>query len=205
MKISFITPVSDWNLYKNFCLSSLPKGQEYIAVENAKSMSQALNLGMDNAKYKVKCFIHQDCRILSSNFTQRIEQIYSMDKKIGLIGVVGSTTDAGGYNFFWDVGVFNREKEIYTIKSKVDGLFKEVNFVDGLCMITNRDVRFDEETFTDWHFYDYDYCQQVRQLGYKVVVGAVMVQHAPDERKRATINNVIRRERQKFLKKWEVS
>lgn len=203
MKISFITAVNDYKLYKDYCLPSLPDGHEYIAVENAKTIAQAYNAGIDNSKYKIKCFIHQDARILDPNFIKKLERIFKNDK-VGIVGVVGSLDNAGGYRLVWNLGSVHLHNETHLIlHAKLKGLYETCNVVDGLILITNQDIRFDEK-YNHFHFYDMDICKEINKMGKQVICANIMMQHSPDNGKPPENNDRWIEARERFLKKWNI-
>lgn len=199
MKVSFISAVNDNNMYEKYCLPSLPEGHQYIAVEGAKSICKAYNIGIDNSKYKVKCFLHQDVRVLDDQFISKLSNIFS-NKEIGLIGVIGSIGSANKFTMQWDTGRVLLYKYYSIFGSGIKNLYTKATIVDGLCLITNTDLRFDEETFTGWHFYDMDYSMQVLKSGREVVVADILMNHLPNEGR--LHDPTWATDRIKFLEKW---
>ena len=46
----------------------------------------------------------------------------------------------------------------------------EVEALDGLLLATSRDVRWREDLFDGWDFYDVSQCLEMRRMGWRVVV-----------------------------------
>lgn len=181
-KIAFITCVNNEDFY-NECVMyinrlTLPKGfvTELIPIYNAPSMTAGYNIGMAQTDAMYKIFLHQDVFIINPNFLNDILFIFKQNRKVGMIGVVGSpelpasgvqwhgervgnlyfldrdNTDFNGYEF-------SKNDEIY-----------EVQAIDGLIMITKEDIPWREDIFDGWDFYDTSQSFEYRSAGFKVVV-----------------------------------
>ncbi len=62
-----------------------------------------------------------------------------------------------------------RRVQLYEF-DKIMGDYKEVEVVDGLLIATQADVRWRDDLFDKWHFYDASSGFEMRRAGYKVVV-----------------------------------
>jgi hypothetical protein len=181
-KMAVISCVNDESKYAE-CLKfinalTVPEGItiEPIAVRHATSMSAGYNnaLQLTDAKYKV--YMHQDVLILHRHFFVDLIKLFEENPAIGLLGVVGAKTlPVSG--IWWDA--LDKVGKIYdSISGKAEmadwggftGSLSEVQAVDGLLMVTQYDIRWREDLFNGWHFYDTSQCMEFVQAGYKVAV-----------------------------------
>lgn len=166
----------------------IPEGYEVdiIGVTEAQSLTQGYNEGMQASDAKYKIYMHQDVFILYPNFLQSVLDIFSSDEKIGMIGMVGAEKMPvdGVIWHAWRRGDLYESKieerfQKLTYKSYQysisDGLWG-VEAVDGLILITSKDVRWREDIFDGWDYYDISQSFEMMRAGYKVVVPE---QHLP--------------------------
>lgn len=156
----------------------IPDGYEVetISISEAKSMAEGYNEGMRASDAKYKIYLHQDVFIIYPGFLQSVLDIFKSDETIGMIGMVGSPKMSVNGVMWHDYrrgalyGVTPEKvkKEFYQYRIK-DG-FYEVEAVDGLMMITNRDLPWRQDLFDGWDFYDVSQSFEFRKQGYKVVV-----------------------------------
>lgn len=149
---------------------------EMIPIYGAASMTKGYNEGMrrTNAKYKV--YLHQDTFILNEHFIQDCLDVFRLDEQIGMLGVVGSSqlTPTGSW---WDGEVQVGLIEAYFTSritlhiGEVEGLFAPVEVIDGVIMITQYDVEWDER-MEGFHYYDTTQSIRFHLNGYRVVVPA---------------------------------
>lgn len=154
----------------------IPEGytSEVLAVTQAYSMAGGYNEGMDASDAKYKIYLHQDVFIINENFLEDMMQIFQSDEEIGMLGLIGRKTLSGDYHQImrWDVGKIlhnctPREQNEWQDSSRRS---VEVESVDGLLIATQYDVRWRDDLFTGWHFYDLSECCEFRKRGWKVVV-----------------------------------
>jgi hypothetical protein len=136
----------------------LQDDDELIVIEGAKSIAEGYNNGIDKAKNKIKCFIHHDLIVTNPILLRMNLLAYCIDD-IGIVGVIGSQTDAAPW---WEgqcVGsvVDSRNGILYFSDGKQFCLH-----LDGLMLATCQDVRFDE-SIPGFHFYDQDICKQMAE------------------------------------------
>ena len=166
----------------------IPEGYEVdiIGVTEAQSLTQGYNEGMQASDAKYKIYMHQDVFILYPNFLQSVLDIFSSDEKIGMIGMVGAEKMPvdGVIWHAWrrgDLYESKIEERFFKLTynsyrySISDGLW-EVEAVDGLILITSKDVRWREDIFDGWDYYDISQSFEMIRAGYKVVVPE---QHLP--------------------------
>ena len=178
-KICFIICSSN-QLYTNECLHyishlNIPEGYQIdvLTVEDAKSMTAGYNEGMQASDAKYKVYLHQDTFIVNPDFIEDVVNIFQQDRKIGMIGMIGSPKlpESG---IMWEG---ERCGAIYVPAYNKEPLFRagdsdltEVEAIDGLLMITQYDIPWREDLFDKWDFYDCSQSQEFIRRGYKVVV-----------------------------------
>jgi hypothetical protein len=162
--ISYITCTNNKDLLNKCLLRSLEleHEDELIVVESPESIALGYNCGIDKAKHKIKCFIHHDI-IVSNSTALRMNLMSYCTSNIGIVGVIGSTTDTTPW---WEGnGIGN------VIDSRMGIIyFGEGNgycqHLDGIVLATAQEVRFDED-IPGFHLYDQDICKQMTSKGLK--------------------------------------
>lgn len=181
-KISFIVSISDETEFKEAALylnkMRLPEGytRDIIPIYDCKSMAQAYNQAMNQSDAKYKIYFRQDVMIINPNFLSDILTVFSMDSKIGMLGVVGAPklSKSGILSYSQCVGnLYSYDNENIDFKSyafrKEDG-YTEVECVSGLIMVTSQDLPWREDLFDGDLYYDLAQSFEFRKHGYKVVV-----------------------------------
>jgi hypothetical protein len=160
--ISYIACTHNTNILEKCLVQSLilQNDDELIVVEGAKSIAAGYNLGIDKANNKIKCFIHHDL-IVTNPILLRMNLLAYCIEDVGIVGIVGSQTDAAPW---WEgqcVGsvVDSRNGILYFSDGKQFCLH-----LDGLMLATWHDVRFDE-SIPGFHLYDQDICKQMAAKG----------------------------------------
>lgn len=179
-KIAFIVCVNDKEEFAEaeYYLNRLflPEGfeKDIITVENAPSMTSGYNAGMKSSDAKYKVYLHQDVFIINQSFIFDLLELFGSNDKIGAFGSIGCDNLPlnGRAVSAWNVG------QVYhnCIPSKMVRKQKEnkepmiVEAVDGLIIATQYDVRWREDLFEGWDFYDVSQCFEMKRAGYEVVV-----------------------------------
>jgi hypothetical protein len=160
--ISYIACTHNTNILEKCLVQSLilQDDDELIVVEGAKSIAAGYNLGIDKANNQIKCFIHHDL-IVTNPILLRMNLLAYCIEDVGIVGIVGSQTDAAPW---WEgqcVGsvVDSRNGILYFSDGKQFCLH-----LDGLMLATWHDVRFDE-SIPGFHLYDQDICKQMAAKG----------------------------------------
>jgi hypothetical protein len=160
--ISYIACTHNTNILEKCLVQSLilQNDDELIVVEGAKSIAAGYNLGIDKANNQIKCFIHHDL-IVTNPILLRMNLLAYCIEDVGIVGIVGSQTDAAPW---WEgqcVGsvVDSRNGILYFSDGKQFCLH-----LDGLMLATWHDVRFDE-SIPGFHLYDQDICKQMAAKG----------------------------------------
>lgn len=181
-KICFITCVNDEDWYGECRLYlrhlHLPSGMEaeYLPIRGASSMCGGYHEAMDQSDAKYKVYLHQDTLVVNKHLVRDLLRIFE-DAAIGLVGVIGcrSLPRSG---VWWDgLRTYGRVLHACEPESVVDsmcrqpeGLYQEVEAVDGLFLATQYDLPWRADLFTGWHLYDTSACMEMKRKGYKVVV-----------------------------------
>lgn len=155
--ISYVVMCNDKAALERNLLRSLRlgPGDEIIVVMDKPSAAIALNIGIEKAKNKIKAFIHSDVIILD-NERLRKELLEHCNEETGMVGVVGSKD--GNFVPWWDSMPCGSVKEARLDTIYFDDGNCRCAVMDGLFLATAQDFRFDE-SFTGFHFYDYDSCK----------------------------------------------
>jgi glycosyltransferase involved in cell wall biosynthesis len=167
---------------------------EYVGIDNTENkygICAAYNEGVSRAKGDLLVFIHEDCFFMEPGWGNMLYKKFNADPKLGLIGAAGTqylfsnspAWIAAGMPFIKGRVIHelrNGSMFVLTIFSwnKADA---EVVAVDGLFFAIPKKlfdtIRFDETTFSGFHFYDLDICMQVRKTHRLIVTWDVMLKH----------------------------
>ena len=180
-KIAFVICVSN-EIYFEECQHYLnhlriPEGYEVevIAVREAPSMCAGYNEGMRSSDAKYKVYMHQDVFFRDRDFLEKIIRIFRSDERIGMLGVVGGVQmpKTGVVYRAWNIGKVDcREPDLsyYLEGDMEEKQDRVVEAIDGLIMITQYDITWREDLFTNFDFYDASQAFEMRRHGYQVVV-----------------------------------
>lgn len=169
---SFQHPKTDFLIYEN---------------KNEYSLPQIYNKGLNESKYDVVVFMHDDIIIETTAVSKKINKLFEKNQDFGIIGLAGTDELVSG--MWWQ----NREKMYGQVKHQHEGKtwknsysngfgddLKEVVCVDGLFFAVHKKrlkENFDEE-FKGFHFYDIPFCVSNFRQGVKVgVTTKIMVIH----------------------------
>ena len=179
-KIAFIICVNDEDYFsecKKYIESlNVPAGMtvEIVPVRGAVSMCSGYNTGMRATDAKYKVYMHQDVFILNRNFIADVIRTFSFDEKVGMIGVVGGSNLPEDAMCFmeWDTGNLIECRAFRTIvyPPQQKGEPAYVWALDGLLIVTNRDIPWREDVFNGWDFYDISQGMEFMRSGLRAVV-----------------------------------
>lgn len=169
---------------------------EIIANAAAGSLARSYNLIMDTVAdredLEALVLVHHDAEIADPEFLNKVREVLK-DADVGLIGAVGavdvrsiawwegSVTWASFTHRYQEYG----GGEIQAFTWAQDGRpgyarTGEVDTLDGFMLVVSpwvvRNIRFDE-SISQIHGYDFDFCLQVRQAGRKVMTADLKVIH----------------------------
>lgn len=153
----------------------IPNGYEteVIAIEGASSMANGYNAGMRRSDAEYKIYLHQDVFIRNRYLIRDLLQLFALDESIGMAGVIGAKKlDAAAVAVAgWDSGsIQDNCNPFCAVYQPAENGFMEVQAADGLFLATRHDLRWREDIFDGWDFYDISQCMEFRKAGYKVVV-----------------------------------
>jgi glycosyltransferase involved in cell wall biosynthesis len=159
---------------------------EIVAIDNSHGqygICEAYNIGAAQAQYELLCFMHEDIRFHTSNWGAIVADILR-DPTIGVLGVTGGKYQVAAPAAWWGCGlalcrenVLNVFEDGHTeldLRNPEGEELSDVAVVDGLWMCSRKEVwqqnPFDAGTFSEFHFYDVDYCTELFQRGLRVCV-----------------------------------
>jgi hypothetical protein len=199
--IVFGSPVTSRDAYRRYAERGIMLARESDSQTLARggqgSIFRNYNSILDEAAaidgLEALVLLHQDAEIVDPQFCAKLRAALS-DPRVGVVGCVGSIgvrsiawwegsvawasfihryTELGGGDFpslTWNEG----EAPAYARLGEVDTVD---GFVLGLSPWVVRHIRFDESLGQLLHGYDFDFCLQVREAGYKVVTADFKVIH----------------------------
>jgi hypothetical protein len=150
-------------------------GVAVVETRGTASLAQAYNrLQRETADWRYKAYVHQDVVIRNTALLPDLLRIFQR-KTVGLIGAAGCRYLPESC-LWWDgSGVFGRvvhltpRGEEVLLLDQPAGDFEPVETVDGLCMVTQHDLPWDE-AIGGFHFYDVAQSMRYVLAGYDVVV-----------------------------------
>ncbi len=157
-------------------LLTVPEGfeTEVLTVCDAESMAKGYNEAMNASDARYKVYLHQDVFIFEKDFIEKFLKIFSADKKIGMIGMVG-TSNLSKDGIIWHSercgnvyvsDVSGKNSQIEPISKGV----REVEALDGFLMITCQDIPWRDDILDGWDFCEISQCLEFKRAGYKIVV-----------------------------------
>jgi len=182
--------------------STIDVPYEIIAVDNSRGkygICEAYNVGAAQAQYEVLCFMHEDIRFHTQGWGATVVEILS-DPTIGVLGVTGSQYQVAAPAAWWGCGlalcrenvlnIFPDGHQELDLHNPEKEELADVAVVDGLWMCSRKDVwqkyPFDARTFSEFHFYDVDYCTEIFLQGLRVCVTyRLLIEH----HSRGSLNN----------------
>ncbi len=178
--VSFIYVTNDEKLFEKSCsyINKLfiPEGiqVEIVKITNEKSIFTAYNKGMAQAKGKYKVYLHQDTFIENPNFIYDLLFNFSYDKKLGMIGLAGAKRLPSS-GIWWEskdtIGevIESHTGKLELLKFREPAIpFEQVECIDGFLIATQYDLKWREDLFDGWHFYDISQSKEFINAGYKV-------------------------------------
>jgi Glycosyltransferase like family len=205
--IAFGCPITDVEVYRRYAepglrlVTGADRNTEILAqsaagLNGSGSIFRNYNLLLEEAlkldHLEALVLIHQDAEIVDADFTEKLRRVLS-NPEVGAVGCAGAI---GVRNIaWWDGSVtfasFSHQYEEYGGGEIVGSTWDltqappqartgEVDVIDGFMMALSpwvvENIRFDE-TLGQLHGYDFDFCQQVRAAGKKVVTEHLRVIH----------------------------
>lgn len=153
-------------------------GTDVIIIRDADSMCAAYNLAMKSTDAKYKIYLHQDVYLLKRDLLACMLDIFK-DETIGLIGTVGTRKlprnaraaqawDCGNVLLYNGDSLFHMKSFDRTQMSQPQVM--DVEAIDGMLMMTQYDLLWDDRSFDAFHFYDISQCMEFAFAGYRIVL-----------------------------------
>jgi hypothetical protein len=126
------------------------------------------------AEWRYKAYVHQDVVVLNRDLVRDVLRLFET-RTIGLIGAAGcrylpeSCVWWDGSGVFGNVLELDEDRPRPLVLEPVSGAYERVEAVDGLCLITQHDLPWDEDV-APFHFYDVAQSTRFVLAGYDVVV-----------------------------------
>lgn len=191
---------------------------ELCVIDNSRNeynIFTAYNEGVRRAKGDYLLFAHDDVvKYHTQDWGRNIEKHFLDDKKLGLIGVTGTHFWPQCYSE-WSCNMVHSGGCVQNVDGEIETFCDTEYFpegetiveaiaVDGIWFCIRRNlfekIRFDDRTFSGWHYYDMDICLQVREIGYKVgIVSDITIEHTSW----GTWNKAWIESAKKFYNKWQ--
>jgi hypothetical protein len=179
--IAFLCCVDDEarfeRLQESLALLERPASVELgvFAERGATSLASAYNRLLDAAsEWRYKAYVHQDVLVLNHDLIHDVLRIFRRPS-IGLVGAAGCRYLPESCVWWDGSGVLGRvvhlegeTGEILELEQPA-GLYEPVEAVDGLCLITQHDLPWDE-SIGGFHLYDVAQSTRFILAGYDVVV-----------------------------------
>ena len=186
---------------------------EIIGIDNSGgqySICEAYNLGASQSQYELLCFMHEDIRFHTLGWGEIVTKILA-DKTIGVLGVTGGMYQVKAPAAWWGCGlelcrenvldVFDDGHQEIGLRNPNNVELADVAVVDGLWMCSRKEVwqnyPFDANIFSEFHFYDVDYCTEIFQHYRVCVTYQVLIEH----HSRGSINTAWLRNALKYQEK----
>ncbi len=182
-KICIIACVNNDRYWDECCyyLSQLyiPDGYDIdlLEIRDAKSMCAGYNEAMEGSDARIKIYLHQDVFITDRCFLAEVVEIFENDPGVGMIGLAGNIKLPSdgvvwhGERIHSLYSQTNMDRDSLREKAVYDpGKIKDVEAVDGLLIATSTDIRWREDLFTGWDFYDVSQAREFIKAGKRVVV-----------------------------------
>jgi glycosyltransferase involved in cell wall biosynthesis len=160
---------------------------EYISIEDARSLADGYNRGIQQASGDILVFCHHDIEILSEDFEAHLVEAMAAYDVVGLAGtshlVSPTWLDSGPPHVHGQV-VYPRD-DGYALNIFGDATFElmgGLEALDGYFFATRREVvsrvLFDAETFDGFHLYDLDFTYRCHLAGFRLgVANRIYVAH----------------------------
>ncbi len=156
-----------------------------------KPIAEVYNILGKQARYPYLCFMHEDIRFQTRNWSAKLLSVFETDPEIGMVGVAGSKykskTPSG-----WSTGIraydcshiFHRDKNgdtIHLYSNPKESLLEPVVNVDGVFICIRSEVwqtvHFNEQLLKGFHLYDIDFSFQVSAKYTAVVLFSIDIMH----------------------------
>jgi GT2 family glycosyltransferase len=180
---------------------------ELVIIDNSDnlfSIFSAYNEGVKRSKNEVLCFMHDDIIFKTNDWGMKVMNRFN-SPKLGAIGVAGSPYYAILPGAWWSGGyicqsIYGEQELAY---QPIQDNALPVVVLDGLWFCVRKSlfntIRFDDTTFSGFHYYDMDISLQIQQKGYELLsVYDISIQHSSGKLDTIWLTNALL-----LQKKWE--
>ena len=193
---------------------------EIIHIDNScrqYGICEAYNIGVERAKGDYLCFMHEDLIFHSYNWGASVEY-YLGNGATDMLGIAGSFYVPAHYDWrFGKLGYVNLIQGLHTfgehpvyynkgIRWNVTAPLKRVAIVDGCWFCIKKEyfldgkLKFDSETFNDFHLYDSDISMQANMAGLTISVSSdIIIEHTSE----GYYTNAFKEGNADFINKWK--
>lgn len=140
---------------------------------NVDSITKGYNQAMNSSNAKYKIYLHQDVNILEPNFLSDILSLFKNYPNLGMLGVLGAKRLPSN-GVWWNAE--ERYGKVYFFNTLTDcnmeilNEYESVQVIDGMIIMTQYDIKWREDLFSGWHFYDASQSFEFIKAGYTVGV-----------------------------------
>jgi hypothetical protein len=174
---------------------------EIIAINNSdasKGICEIYNSGIQQAKYDMLCFMHEDIVIKTDDWGKYVLNFFTAHPNYGLLGIGGSEYKSLAPSGWNPTGIetayinliqrfkYKQQEPFHYYKNPGEKKFAEVACVDGVWLCTPKaiaaELMFDEITFKGFHAYDLDFSLSIGQNHKVGVTFDVLIDHFSEGR-----------------------
>ena len=172
---------------------------EIISFDNSEGefgLCEVYNRGAKKAKFDLLCFMHEDIKILTTDWGKIVADIFANNIKLGLIGVAGSQYKSlapSGWHCY-DIDApevmyynviqnykYQQKETIADYSNETDTKLARVVCIDGVWMCCTREAMlsysFDDVLLKGFHGYDLDFSLGINQTYEVAVTFDVLIEH----------------------------
>lgn len=180
---------------------------EIIVIRDARSLSEALNRILDQARGDTVVLCHDDIEVISPRLDHALERAL---READIVGVAGSQRVSGpavlwsGHPHLHGWVTYPRGGALEAAPLSLrSGVIGGMQALDGVFLAMRgtvaRTLRFDDSTFDGFHFYDLDFTYRAHLAGHRLAVTTeALLLHASEGRFDAEWNRYAERFRAKF-------
>ncbi|MBB6671508.1 glycosyltransferase [Cohnella nanjingensis] len=213
-KVCFITCYNDQDLYEESLryiqVLHVPEGveAEFISIAGATSLAAGYNHAMQQSDAKYKVYLHQDVFIINRNMIQDVISLFQENPNLGIMGLVGAEKLPINAIWWQASSIWGKVYENHTGRmdllsfQDVNRPYQSVESLDGLLLVTQFDLPWQEEHFDGWHMYDLSQCIEFKKHGYDVGVPHQQKAWAIHDCGIVNVNNGFEKYRYKFLQMY---
>jgi GT2 family glycosyltransferase len=182
-----------WDIHERNIRKTIGAPFEYIRIDNRNNsygICAAYNKGVKHATGEILVFMHEDVFSMEGNWGNVLISKFK-DETVGLVGVAGTQYLFAEYPSWVTAGrpfikghvihELNNGKEYYLTVFDWQEKDVDVVAVDGLFFAIRKSlfdtIKFDQQTFDRFHFYDLDICMQIHRTHRLLVTWDLLLKH----------------------------